>query len=96
MKFSHLNQGVTSAVATFEEAADKASRAEENLAEFLGPEFSEGKIARRGAIRMAILSRNDLRAKVLVEKYCAEHAISDEEKYLLKAMICDPGCSCPE
>ena len=53
----------------------EVSRWEEELAKSIPPKETEGRIARRGAVRAALKARDYVRAQELVERYVAEDGI---------------------
>jgi len=84
MAVDSLNSLVTSAIWRAEQLDDagletapmawsEVSRWEEELAKLIPARETEGRIARRGAVRAAVKSNDYVRAKDLAERYIAEN-----------------------
>ncbi len=71
-KLDELNQQVTSAIFKQQEASREVSRLEEDIAKLTELGSSEGEIARRGAVRAAMVAGDTERARQLAFRYVAE------------------------
>lgn len=74
---TRLNNEVTQGMREFEEAARKVSIMEEKIAALTSPVSTEGRLARRNAVRMALCSRDDGRTRELIKKFCSEENTDD-------------------
>ncbi len=76
-ELNDLNSQVSKEIHDFEELADKIATLQSKIANLTHPLSIEGRVARVGAVRMALNARDESRATRLVEKFCLEED-SDE------------------
>ena len=72
-----LNDRVTRATFALDKAHSELSRAEEAIADVTTPTSTEGNFARRGALRAAVDSRQDDRARMLADRFLAEDGVDE-------------------
>ena len=79
-KIEELNQQITTAIFELEKVARKLSNLEEEMAKLTKPQSVEGRVARRGAVRTAVLGRDENRAAELLAHYLSEDETDVELK----------------
>ena len=82
-----LNEQVTAAILAMEAAARRVSRLEVEIAKLTSPSTVEGRIARRGAVRAAIASKDNPRVKELVSRYLSESGIDAQLSFELEELL---------
>lgn len=65
----------------------EVSKLEEEIAKTVPAKQTEGRIARRGAVRAALRGRDHLRARELAERYAAEDGVPDALRSDLRDML---------
>ena len=72
---------------TASSAWGEVSRLEEEIAKVVPAKQTEGRIARRGAVRAALKANDYVRARDLAEAYVAEHGVPKTLRSELRSML---------
>ena len=85
-KLDELNMQVTAKIVQIENAQRELSLIEEAIAKLTSPSSGEGRIARKGAIKAAMASGDEARARKLLDRFCRKN-MDERLRNELRALI---------
>ena len=86
-ELERLNTKVNDATYVFEEAAKSLSLLSDEVAKLTSPSSAEGRTARCVAVKTALLSRDEDRARALLIRYLGEDGIDEGFSVELKVLF---------